>query len=148
MEQRPELRHALHVSPTAVSVAAERMRCFHFIQRQVEANRIQSESFADHKAAKTTSIPGRLSCLLPHPSKIQISDSDGRRTRCILNCSRERLRIVSNEVSTLPSVTWCAGNNSDIKRGKKNYRSHTKCNIVSITLNSREGGQLTSGGEK
>jgi len=55
---------------------------------------------------------------------------------------------VSNEVSTLSSVTWCAGNNSDIKQGKKNYRSHTKCNIVSITLNSREGGQLTSGGEK
>jgi len=44
MEQRPELRYALHVSPTAVSVAAERircMRCFHFTQRQVEANRIR-----------------------------------------------------------------------------------------------------------
>jgi len=37
MEQRPELRYALHVSPTAASVAAERMRCLHFTQRQVEA---------------------------------------------------------------------------------------------------------------
>jgi hypothetical protein len=27
MEQRPELRYALHVSPIAATVAAERMRC-------------------------------------------------------------------------------------------------------------------------
>jgi len=64
MEQRPELRYALHVSPTAVSVAAERtrcMRCFHFTQLQDESH--PSESFTE-----TTSLPGRLFRLLPVPS--------------------------------------------------------------------------------
>jgi len=67
MEQRPELRYALHVGPTAVSVAAERtycMRCFHFTQRQVEVNRVVRDT-------TTSSIPGRLSCLLLDPSKAQ-----------------------------------------------------------------------------
>jgi len=84
-----------------------------FTQRQVGAGLIASED--------------QWSRWLPESLKA-LNIECGRRKRCILNVA-ERCRIVSNDMSTLPSVTWCADNNSDMKR-EKEYRSHTMVSII------------------